>query len=314
MDQEFVQFATDLVAFYDDPNYFANNATPIYIPGYWEAENVCRISYSYDWLSQGEYEWDWDCDVEFEWVPGQTTITYPGMSDVAASVWELGVEAESGQGIWLSALNMFTWELGVNMQTVPWCIDVFGEYDGSSCPSAALAAAIIALSDMIEDLFAPSARQPGLIYVTGHHIDLWEDGPSVLPTHTAIEYNAIGPVGAIVISAVASDPPGGFLTAHLGWETDKPRFNRTITTVSSSTPGESAGVYFSKLLTGNANYQNCLIYQAAPVWPGPGYNSNGYVVGLIDATGGVTEDPLNFVGSGVPVPAQWFDLVPPPCP
>jgi hypothetical protein len=58
-------------------------------------------------------------------------------------------------------------------------------------------------------------------------------------------------------------------------------------------------------LFADANYDDDLRYALFPT--AGSYNSNGYVRGVIDATGGVTTANLAaFVGGNQPVPASKF--------
>ena len=88
---------------------------------------------------------------------------------------------------------------------------------------------------------------------------------------------------------------------------DEPSNNATTGTVLPP-PGTSEELYFSQLLAANGSYCNCLEYQSWPgMMPGTGYNSNGYVTGILNATGGTASVVLSgYIGAKTPVPASAF--------
>ena len=68
----------------------------------------------------------------------------------------------------------------------------------------------------------------------------------------------------------------------------------------------SAGSYFTHLQQADYRYCDCLDYD---LFPGimNSFNSNSYVHGLINATGGTTSVDFNrYVGGPKPVPPQYF--------
>jgi hypothetical protein len=77
--------------------------------------------------------------------------------------------------------------------------------------------------------------------------------------------------------------------------------------------GSSPGAYFAALLAADSRYCDCLDYDLFPgALPGDGYNSNSYVAGLIEATGGSTVVDLGrFYGGGTPLPTSSFGGVQP---
>jgi hypothetical protein len=142
-----------------------------------------------------------------------------------------------------------------------------------------------------------SPRVFGAVYVTGHHVF------GLGPIHTAIEYTS----ESTPTTTISAGPEGlgPYLVSRLNRPSDNAALNMVLGTVSDSLnpAGES---YFAELIFADRRYADDLSYVAFPVWPGT-YNSNSYVRGLIDATGGVTTAPLAaYVGGDKPVPANKF--------
>jgi hypothetical protein len=138
-------------------------------------------------------------------------------------------------------------------------------------------------------------RAPGAIYITGHHVF------GVGPVHTAVEYTS----SALPTTTLSAGPESTFLVSRVNRSSDLAALNMTLGTVSD--PGNPvADSYFAELLAADANYGDDLPYSAVPVLPGV-YNSNSYVRGLLDATGGVSTVDMNaFVGGNRPVPSSEF--------
>jgi hypothetical protein len=140
-------------------------------------------------------------------------------------------------------------------------------------------------------------RQFDVVYLTGHHLF------GVGPIHTALEYTS-----AVRATTVISAGPKGIapnLVSDLNRPSDLAPLNMTLGTVSD--PGNPvAASYFLELLAADANYDDDLPYSAVPLLPGV-YNSNSYVGGIMNATGGVPTIDMNaFVGGGRAVPISEF--------
>ena len=74
--------------------------------------------------------------------------------------------------------------------------------------------------------------------------------------------------------------------------------------------GQSAEELFEALLEADRHYCDCLDYDVFPgAFRGEGYNSNSYVVGLIEAVGG-TVDLQDYHGANDPVPREAFQAPP----
>jgi hypothetical protein len=153
---------------------------------------------------------------------------------------------------------------------------------------------------------AKEGREPGKIYITGHRVG------KVGPYHTAIEYD-----DGTGVQWVSAGPEGriteGFerLVGGVGNEvngvraTDRPALNVTLGEVVPP-QGVSAGEYFNTLTNAASVYCNCADYDLFPAISNS-YNSNSYVSGLIQATGGsTTVDLSGYVGGDKPLPGNYF--------
>lgn len=139
-------------------------------------------------------------------------------------------------------------------------------------------------------------RKPDVVYVTGRRI------LGFLPFHTALEY------AGQTISAYDNNNSfldDGTLVSQVNWPNDNPALMMTLGTVSSAL---GAPLYWTRLLAADARYRDNLDYDAIPSVGSAGYNSNGYVHGIVRATNGVPSiDLTKFVGGEKPVPASAFN-------
>jgi hypothetical protein len=137
----------------------------------------------------------------------------------------------------------------------------------------------------------------GAVYVTGHHIF------GLGPIHTAIEYTS----ESMPTTTISAGPEGAlpYLVSRLNRPSDNAALNMVLGTVNDPM-NPVAESYFAELLVADRKYADDLWYAAFPVVPAT-YNSNSYVRGLIDATGGMTTATLAaYVGGNKPVPANKF--------
>jgi hypothetical protein len=139
-------------------------------------------------------------------------------------------------------------------------------------------------------------RAPDVVHVTGHRVG------DVGPYHLAAEYRpAAGEPtwtsghmpegGTPVLSDLFADP----ITSGLNHPADAPVNNITIATVAPP-PGMSAGDYWNSLLAASSACCGDLDYALFPSRFFDGYNSNSFLVGLIEATGGTPSVPLSGFG------------------
>ena len=140
---------------------------------------------------------------------------------------------------------------------------------------------------------AQRGRSPG-IYLTGLRV---YGGPY----HLAIEYV---PVEGDVITLSAGSS-GLLLVSDINRSTDAANLNVTLGTV---TPPASLSPeqYFDLVVTSDSFYCDCLNYDISPSG-GAGYNSDGFVSGIIRATHGIPSINLgDFVGGQHPLPYNSF--------
>ena len=139
-------------------------------------------------------------------------------------------------------------------------------------------------------------RKPNVIYITAHRVF------GLGPYHTAIEFQVDESAKPITLSA---GPKNGNLTAETNKTSDSPEKNITVGVVSPP-EGVSARQYFIRLQDGAKNYCNCIDYDLFPAIT-DSYNSNSYISGLIQATGGAIKiDYNNYVGGGKALPSEQF--------
>jgi hypothetical protein len=174
-----------------------------------------------------------------------------------------------------------------------------GSLDGTRRRGLELFLAILGISDANAQELTPareSGRRSDVVYVTGRRI------LGFLPFHTALEY------GGQTISAYDSNSSfldDGTLVSQVNWPSDHPSMMMTMGTVAS--PVGSA-LYWTRLIAADARYRDNLVYDAVPTLGDAGYNSNGYVNGIVRATGGTPSiDLTRFVGGEKPVPPQMFN-------
>ena len=154
-------------------------------------------------------------------------------------------------------------------------------------------------------------RPAGPIYITGHSIGCSKLGAPIGPYHLALEHQTDSKTNWI-----SAGPNGGWLGGFAGGTlvsgvgvderpTDAPNQN-TVLGMVFPPPGMTTTEYFDQLVQADAVYRDNLPYGAVPSLVG-GYNSNGYVFGLIFATGGTPSTvPSEFVGGNQPVPTCGF--------
>ena len=158
--------------------------------------------------------------------------------------------------------------------------------------------AVLGLSEANAQELSPArekGRRSDVVYVTGRKI------LGFLPRHTALEYNGS------TISAYDNNPAfldDGVLVSEVNWPNDNPALMMTLGTVSSSL---GPALYWQQLIGADARYRDNLPYDAIPSVGVAGYNSNGYVHGIVRATAGVPSiDLTRFVGGEKPVPPTVF--------
>jgi RHS repeat-associated protein len=152
-----------------------------------------------------------------------------------------------------------------------------------------------------------SQRSPDTIHITGHRVG------GVGPYHLATEYRPSGgdvnwisghtpEDGIPVLSDLFGDP----ITSGINHSSDMPVKNIAIATVTPPA-GMSASQYWSSLVSASNACCGGLDYALFPSGVFDGYNSNSFLVGLIQATGGTPSVPLSgFVGGDHPIPPEYY--------
>lgn len=149
-------------------------------------------------------------------------------------------------------------------------------------------------------------RTPENINLTGHRVG------RVGPYHTALEYDDGTGVQWISAGSEGVTLEGlDRLVGGVGNElngiraADRPTLNKTLGVIIPPV-GVSVDEYFNRLKIAVGNYNNRLDYDLFPSIS-DGYNSNSYLSGLLNATGGQSSvDMSDFVGGGKPLPKQNF--------
>ena len=216
---------------------------------------------------------------------------------------------QNGQGTAQAIIDIFEAIFGIEIGSSDYCDDVISSnlelVDDTECRGFGISQVLIRLRRAIEAGQVPDVlygREADTVYITGHKT-IWG------PFHTAIEYRypsllvvwfGAGPANKSILH------PGGLLTSIEGRKWDHPSLSVTIGTVQR--PAISAEAYFETIRAADAYYGDCLDYDGHPSGTtNTGYNSNGYVAGIILKTFGVTEvDMSGFTGGNVPVPSWYF--------
>ncbi|PIR24717.1 MAG: hypothetical protein COX62_08630 [Deltaproteobacteria bacterium CG_4_10_14_0_2_um_filter_43_8] len=138
-------------------------------------------------------------------------------------------------------------------------------------------------------------RESGSISVTGHNVG------GIGPMHMAIEYTD----EAGKTSTLSAGPEGGKLVSEPNRASDAPEKNSTIGRVTPP-EGVTTNDYINELRRADGKYCDCADYD---LFPGvsDSYNSNSYVRGLIEATGGKASVNFgNYYGGNDPLPERYF--------
>jgi hypothetical protein len=145
--------------------------------------------------------------------------------------------------------------------------------------------------------YAKAARAAGLpgVYLTGHRV------LGVGPYHLAGEY--VGEDGTVQwVSARPDNFWFGRLQGNVNETRDRPEQNTTLGLVVPPA-GMTDTQYIEVLKATNNAYPDNMDYDLFPEI-GNGYNSNSYIHGILNATGGRASVDLNdFVGGSSPLPS-----------
>ncbi len=187
---------------------------------------------------------------------------------------------------------------------------------GQAPHSAQAGSRSLAAADEVATSVGGGGQSPGntgdtrvtdVVHLTGHRTG------GIGPYHLAMERRVAGsqanwisghtPNGGIpVLSDLFSDPIAG----GMNHPSDMPSRNISIGTVAPP-PGMNPGDYWDNVVQAGSNCCGTLDYALFPSRFFSGYNSNSYLAGLVQATGGTPSVDLSgFVGGGHPVPPEYF--------
>jgi hypothetical protein len=169
----------------------------------------------------------------------------------------------------------------------------------------------------------PVPREPGVIHVVGRYIFVAQKRG----IHSVLQYTTSGLTAPTWLSAFDSAHESGADDGTLLAETNDPRDHPLLTQLTLGwviPPGNGprSTYWFNEVLPAHNHYRQLPLaqkapYDAMPEYPCLGlcahYNSNSYVQGLIEGTGGdiipkapFLEDFDDLVGGGSPLPASYF--------
>ena len=303
VDADLLRFVGNMLDYEVDQKYFVNNAPYVY------------YYYVYSWSTCGG---GWGSDplygttgcFGFNQVVSGYYQDYSQFSSAAVAIADSSAKADSGQTSPTAAVDAIDRAAeGVLKTTIGgWRMEeVLGTTGEHTNADARRALEVfwsilgVARADAAEVRTTKAPTQTprvfGTVFVTGHHVF------GLGPIHTAIEYTSV----ARPTTTLSAGPEGAlpYLVSSVNRPSDISALNMVLGTVNDP-QSPSGDVYFAELLLADANYDDDLVYALFPVAPGA-YNSNSYVRGLIDATGGVTTANLSaFVGGNKPVPASKF--------
>jgi len=308
VDSELLRFVGNMLDYEVDQNYFVNSAPYVYYSVYYTWSSCGSGS-----MVSGDPVFAWDAATGCIWVYQAITgyyQDYSQFSSAAVAISDAAAKAANGQTSPTAAVDSIdratedvfkTTIGGWGMEEV---LGATGEHTNADARRAmevfwAILGAARADAEEVPRTKAPSQtpRVFGTVYVTGHHVF------GLGPIHTAIEYTS-----AYTPTTTLSAGPEGtlpYLVSRPNRPSDNAALNMVLGTVNDP-QSPSAEAYFAELWLADSNYDDDLRYTLFPVVPGT-YNSNSYVRGLIDATGGVTTANLaSIVGGNQPVPASKF--------
>jgi len=292
------QFAANALDYLADPSYFTRNAPTITVyelVGYY----YCAPSYSFEYY----YYYSTECGY-FTYYVAYSRPDYSVFEPNALNAWtqETAIQQSrvtQAQGV-ETIKRSFESALGVSIggRNLGALAAEQGAFDTPNRRGFELFLAVLGIADAnAQELTPPrEVRRPDVVYVTGRRI------LGFLPVHTALEY------GGSTISAYDNNDSfldDGTLVSQVNWPSDHPSLMMTLGTVSSTL---GSAFYWTRLIGADARYHDNLVYDAVPSAGVGGYNSNGYVHGIVRATGGVPSIDLNrFVGGERPVPPNVFN-------
>jgi len=307
VDDGLLKFVGNMLDYQVDQNYFENHAsyTYFYIGSYWSSCGGGPVI-SNDPIFASTTP---GCVWVYQFIAGYFP-DYSMFSSPAVAISLAAENADTGQtsttaavdAIDRAAEDVFKIQIGGwNMEEV---LGATGEHTNPDARRAmevvwAILGAARADAQEVPTVEAPpqNPRTFGTVYVTGHRIFAFG------PIHSAVEYTSV----YTPQTTISAGPEGAlpYLVSRLNRPSDIAALNMVLGTVSDP-QNPSAESYFAELIGADARYRDDLWYKAIPVLPGQ-YNSNSYVRGIIDATGGIPTINLSIlVGGDRPVPMSKF--------
>ena len=133
-------------------------------------------------------------------------------------------------------------------------------------------------------------------YVTAHRV-------YGTARHLAIEY--VPEAGNS--EALSAGPDGDRLFSRPNRPSDLDAGNNYTVAAIDPPEGMTVEAYFKVLKKADATYCDCVDYDLFPAL-GDSYNSNSYVRGILEATGGsTTVDFYDYYGGTKPLPERYFE-------
>jgi hypothetical protein len=333
VDASLKEFVGNMLDYIVNPNYFDENASLTYSSG----------STPYLWCDWSSFFGIWD-----GWHHGMPPCTYgyiywesysldySAFSSAAVSAWMNEAAFRSGATTRDGALSDIEETFRQILGVVVGGWDV-GEVTGAGGPYSdldqrrGLSAFLVLLgigeanAQEIETVEAPKPvpREPDVIYVVGRYVfAAAEKG-----IHSVLQYTTSGLTAPTWLSAFDSAHESGADDGILVAETNDPRDHPILTrlTLGWVIPphdGPRVTYWYNEVLPAHDYYRQLPLAQKAPYDAIPeipcfilcsDYNSNSYVQGLVEATGGriiamapFLEDFDKLIGGGSPVPASYF--------
>jgi hypothetical protein len=291
------KFTANALDYFADSSYFANNA-PTVVYYYEFAYQYCIPDYSYEWYGSMSCYWI------VTYYP-YAVQDYSVFDSRAVGTWTTESAIQNGsvaraQGV-STIKQSYEGVLGVSIggRDFSGMIGEQGSFDDPTYRWGLEAfLAVLGIATANADELEPKrnlARRPDTVYITGRRV------LGFLPIHTALEY------AGSTLSAFDSDAStfgNGVLVSRPNAPADHPSMMMTLGTVSSTL---GAPVYWTRLVTADASYDDNLPYSPVPSAASSAYNSNGFTHGLVRATAGSPSINLNsYVGGEKPVPGSAF--------
>lgn len=296
VDADLARFGSDVRGYLQDRDYFADKAPIAYVVvAYYYYDSACYYGYG----SVESYGFPCYPVVVYHTVAYKD---YSVFSPSAVSVWDSESAMKSQQISPGSAYDRIDSELEglLRVGVGGWNLgELLGtrddDLDGDARRGTELFAVLAGISSANAQ-GVPERTTADDVLLTGRRIIGFG------PFHTALEYSGQ------TISGHDSDDRSlfdGTLISEVNWPNDHPALTLKLATVSSSL---SPSLYWARLLSADANYDDGLRYDAVPSIGYGGYNSNSYTSGIVGFTNGVPGVPMtSFIGGERPVPPSEYN-------